>query len=790
MKISVRAHEIATLLDRAPDTVETLSLDCFDTLLWRNVHAPKDIFAELDIPGGGVEPRTWAQGASQRLAFLRNKSHEVSIEDIYRRLYRYADEAQVADAVAKELAAEAHHCYPFAPVVALMKAAKARGLPIILVSDTYLSETQLRGLIAEAAGDDILAMVNRIFVSSEYGRPKVQGLFEDVLAALGVAPETILHVGDNRAADQDEPSKLGVVTAHFRQFDEDTMQRLRLEAAAGTIIDPQTRLTSPVYQPHRPQIALRSEDDPVFAFGHDVIGPVMHSFATWLKAEIDEMSARLGKPVRPLFMMRDGYLPLRVFETLYPDAGARPIELSRFVSARASLIDKPTLDRFVVEQVGWIPLKVVAKQLMLFQSEVAPLLKDVRGRDTKRHFNKTVLSQPLAGKILKRSAKVADRLMAHLAAADVEPGDAIMLVDIGYNGTVQNMLQPLLAERMNLTVAGRYMFLREESLSGLDKRGFMDTRNYEYRTVHALSNCVAVIEQVCNIAQGSTVDYTPEGTPIREDSGFKGLQNGLRDQIQEACLAYARAPLAGFHRRPRSDDAESRRRMGAAILARLLFMPIETEVALFERFDQDVNLGTSQMIKLLDTKEATEGLRRRGLSYVNETGRMFVPGEIQRHGLPLNLCLFSASRFGLDIRGKDFDVGAIKVPVILADARDQTVMEIDAYPTAEGYYRIQVPIGAGKYTAAVQLGALCEWVQVQDATFHKLSELDASIPVPGAVAPTIAEGMRAVATDLYEADPHGVLIAPAPRTTESLVLCIIFRPIKWREKAAVASMAA
>src|SRR3546814_4024789 len=93
---------------------------------------------------------------------------------------------------------------------------------------------------------------------------------------------------------------------------------------------------------------------------------------------------------------------------------------------------------------------------------------------------------------------------------------------------------------------------------------------------------------------------------------------------------YARAPLAGFHRQPQSDDAESRHRMAAAILARLLFMPIESEVALFERFDQDVNLGTSQMIKLLDTNEAAEGLRRRGLSYVNETGRMYVPGEIQR----------------------------------------------------------------------------------------------------------------------------------------------------------------
>src|SRR3546814_15891612 len=135
------------------------------------------------------------------------------------------------------------------------------------------------------------------------------------------------------------------------------------------------------------------------------------------------------------------------------------------------------------------------------------------------------------------------------------------------------MLGPLFAARLNLTVAGRYLFLREESLSGRDKRGFIDVRHYDCRTVHALSNCVAVIEQVCNIAQGSTIDYTADGTPIREASGFKSLQNGLRDQIQDACPAYASAPLAAFHRQPHSADAEPRRRMPAAHPSRLLSSP-------------------------------------------------------------------------------------------------------------------------------------------------------------------------------------------------------------------------
>ena len=52
MKISVSAQHIPSLLDRAPPGVTVLSLDCFDTLLWRNAQAPSDVFAELEIEAG------------------------------------------------------------------------------------------------------------------------------------------------------------------------------------------------------------------------------------------------------------------------------------------------------------------------------------------------------------------------------------------------------------------------------------------------------------------------------------------------------------------------------------------------------------------------------------------------------------------------------------------------------------------------------------------------------------------------------------------------------------------
>ena len=216
MTDSARAADLPTLLDRQPAGLRFLSLDCFDTLLWRNVQSPTDVFADLAC---GIERRAWAEGAARRAARYAEDRSEVGIAEIYAKLMPAATADERAGATTAELAAEARHCYGFAPTIALIEAARAKGLGVIVVSDTYLAEPQLRALIAAAAGEDVAAMIDRIFCSSDFGRCKGEGLFEDVLAALRVLPAAILHVGDNPGADLKAPAALGLRAVHFRQFD-------------------------------------------------------------------------------------------------------------------------------------------------------------------------------------------------------------------------------------------------------------------------------------------------------------------------------------------------------------------------------------------------------------------------------------------------------------------------------------------------------------------------------------------------------------------------------------------
>ena len=73
-------HELPHALDRWPGT-RVLSLDCFDTLIWRDTHAPKDVFAAL--PGISVKQRVWAESRARRVARWGARRSEVTIAEIY-----------------------------------------------------------------------------------------------------------------------------------------------------------------------------------------------------------------------------------------------------------------------------------------------------------------------------------------------------------------------------------------------------------------------------------------------------------------------------------------------------------------------------------------------------------------------------------------------------------------------------------------------------------------------------------------------------------------------------------
>ena len=783
LKISATAADLPTLLDQAPG-IEWLSLDCFDTLVWRATHQPHDVFTDLPLDGGGTEPRQWAEEQARVDALMLERRGEVTLPEIYRYLMPGVDDATRAEAIAHELNMEKRHCYGYAPIVDLMRGAKARGLKIMVVSDIYLTEPELRAHIEHACGAEVMGMIDHVFASSAFGTGKTGNLFQQVMAKIGVSPSKILHIGDNLQADQERPAKLGINTVHFEQFAPDMSQRLRLEAAAATLVGRKgTRVDAPVYQPHRAQISMRTETDPAYAIGHDVLGPILHGFVSWLRSEGEAMEARVGKPVKYMFLMRDGYLPMKAFVALYPELADRAVEaeISRFTAFGCSFADVEAIDGYIMPHLG-TDTHVMCKQLGLTQEEARPL-----HQMSHRDFRDTVTG-PLAKRILKRSSAFADRMQIHLASLGIEQGDAVMMVDIGYNGTVQNVLEPVLRARLGLEISGRYLALRQVISNSFDKRGYFDARHYDIKMLTACYESISVIEEFINVARGSVLNYSEQGEPIRGESLKKGAQSDHRDIAQRGCLDYVAG--AGVHkgmvRRPDCDTADVRREAALSVLVRFLFLPLREEVEVVDKFHHEINQGVKDAVRLVNLDKATESLRRRGIFYHRDMDRIFLPGELQRHGTHLNLSILLMRRFGLDLRKTDFDVGGIDLPVMLLNNQKQGLATIKAYPTADGYYLAQVPVGACDYIPGIQFGQLYDWVQVEDFRYYRVEDLDHNdLGGPtGYPAQALYEGMTPMADGLYQCDAAGFVMVPPPQVhVGPLVLNVVFRPVVARGQA-------
>ncbi len=790
MADTILPHALPSALDgRGP--LKLLSLDCFDTLLWRDTHAPRDLFGAL--PGVSVPQRQWAEERARTAAIVRRRHNEVSIAEIYSELFPNGSAAERDAAIRNELDAEARHCFAFRPAVELMREAHRRGMGVIIVSDTYLDADQLRGLIAAAAGEEIAGMIDRVFCSSVYRRPKAGGLYELVLKELSVAPHEILHIGDNKSADVDGVAPFGVHTLHLKQFDTATEQRLRLEAAVSAMFDPLAPEIVTTHQPHRAILSAiePSIEDLAERFGFSTLGPVLNGFERWLATEAETLQAQRGGKVHYLFLMRDGYLPMLVHQASGASASAHAIEISRFTATASSLTSEEAIERYLELEIG-SDLGALANQLLLPKTEIALIMKDLPAVGAPGAFLRAIRNPARMRRIIKNATGFAERMIEHVRA-NVNPaeGDTLMLVDLGYNGSVQNDVAQLLSTALNVHVAGRYLLLREQSLTGLDKRGFLGPDHYDAYTQEAFCNNVAVLEQLCTAAQGSVVDYDRDGTPIRRGNSIKSRQSAIRDRVQEGCLRFTREERGICIRNAVPDAATMWRRGAAAVLGRLMFMPMADELAVLSTFEHDVNLGVDNTVALFDPEIATRGLRQRGLFYMKGANRMYLPAELHGEGLSLKLALLAHKRFGLALKYADFIDQTISLPVIIADGHKVSTGHVTATPTHDGYYLAPIPISDCRFSIGIQFGRLYEWLQVDSAVFMPVKRFLSDKQRPGLdeveALPSL-EGMEQTAPHLFRcADEGAFMMVPPPQRQhdEPMMLAVVFRPIAPRETVQV-----
>src|SRR3954452_6563628 len=570
----------ALSLLNGPD-VTTLSLDVFDTMVWRRAPEPTDVFpmvanrlAEQDRLGPHITPRVFqklriaAEARARARRDEQGRGVEESLPDIYAELPRYVAPASDADELARtELDVEREVLMPDLDVLELIRFAHETGKQVIAVSDTYLSEQELRTLLdASFAGDVAL---DRIYASSDHGVGKTSGMFERVVDALRIEPRQLVHVGDHPQADVETPSKLGIPTVHFkratpyleavrereqRHHDPDRPYRsgdAGLTALRGKLL-------------HRTELdRLAPELKPFWAYGAASLGPALTGFAEW----VVESTAPVGSGTAHC-LMREGELLAELVEGAASYMGVevrgKPIWLSRHVCARASIFEgserelrsllvrrRPPTVRQLCETLG-VDVDSSAK----LRENAGARLDDVATLDAT--FAELSTDPELRQAIVTSARQLRERVMAYLrreaaegeGAGGAEP-ERLVLVALGWGGTIHSLLHQLLRrdaalnKSEELPIQGLYLVTQElalqRALDGLELYGFLGGFGVPGPEVRSIMRSPEILEQVCMPDVGSQVDLTADLEPVLGDAVDERIpQAAHRAAVQAGIRAFQR----------------------------------------------------------------------------------------------------------------------------------------------------------------------------------------------------------------------------------------------------------
>ncbi|WP_081667229.1 HAD family hydrolase [Butyrivibrio sp. MB2005] len=334
VKISESEQNIRTNKDLSVDTfVDTLkdydviSFDVFDTLIFRPLSQPTDVFYFVGEQLGMLDfknIRVLAEWDARVKCKRRNGHMEVTFSDIWNNLA--ADTGLDAKrGMQIEWNVERTMCYANPFMLEVWNKLRSLGKEMIIVSDMYLSRDQIEILLTKNGFEG----ASKIYVSCEYGISKSDGkLFDKVKRELSPM-KLIIHVGDNPVSDVKNAKRAGFDTLHYPNINRNEL--LYRAQDMSYIVGSAYRglVNAHIYNGLR-SYSMEYEYGYIYG-GLFAIGYCNFIHNYYKKENLDKL----------LFLSRDGDVLLKAYKRLYPDDNAEYAYLSRkAVTKLASGIDK------------------------------------------------------------------------------------------------------------------------------------------------------------------------------------------------------------------------------------------------------------------------------------------------------------------------------------------------------------------------------------------------------------------------------------------------------------------
>ncbi|HRE46180.1 MAG TPA: HAD-IA family hydrolase [Aggregatilineales bacterium] len=542
------------LPDLAPYSI--LSLDVFDTALWRRVLSPTDVFPlaaeRANLPGVAPTRFRAARIAAEAEA-RRRASDEITLDAIY---------AVLGDALhlslqtlntlkAAEIETERALSRPNPTILAFYEQAKRMSKRVIFLSDMYLPESVIADLLARAGYDGY----ERLIVSSAVGKTKHSGaLFHHTAQTLNILPRTILHLGDDPHSDHHQAWAAGWNAHLIPKISAHTVSPLPLPTPPeANRSSAESQALALIHQDYAP-----TEEGASFweALGWRCAGLLYYGFAVWLLRRVQEDKVR-----RLFFLSRDGYILRQAFQLVVAAAGVDLPSTYLYASRRALNVpaihdlSRDDLD-FLVGGLGNVPLRMYLTRIGL--DPTAPAVRwaiqragfpdDAHRITATDHVRLRALFTILETAI--RALADAERPLAVRYLKEngfYDGGDPLGVVDVGWHGSMQGALGVLWRWQMGKNAAPLrgYYVGTFDTARYLPVRGYLCADGKPSSTQAVLRQGVEIIEFLLDAPHGSVLGYR-EGEGAAQPIFSKALsapRHAAAEVVHAAGLAFVRQML-------------------------------------------------------------------------------------------------------------------------------------------------------------------------------------------------------------------------------------------------------
>lgn len=626
-------HPLEEVKRRVADgSCSALSLDVFDTVLWRRVPRPADLFSIL---GARLRDRGGCPGWLSDASFRRMRvtaerdarsacaslGSEVSLFEIWEQMpLTLFKTGQLETLVEAELELEREFAVVDLEIAEVIRFAAKQALPIVLVSDTYFTEEQLNRLLDRPELESLAGA--HVFRSSQHGAGKASGLWKVVLNEMNLRPSQVIHIGDNKIADFTKPSSLGIRTVRYARMHRGLARLLAREGPAEEPCGPLpahgdsqygdyglTSLRSKAL--HRVPFGPTTGVETALQFGATVLGPVLTGFAEWVASTAHQS----GESV-VWCPMREGALLSTLVNNAAETRGwpvrAKRLWLSRHVTAVAGLAsaDYGSVRAFI-RRGHRLSVRQLLANMHLRPGDVPALAANLDAIVDDGTFANRIATALTETAYVRNRIKVAatgarERLLTALERAGALHDPSIMLVDLGWGATTQYQLDRVFRlAQIDVDVSGLYLATDHRSTrlhrAGLRAEGYLGQAGHPHSVAGTISRSPEVIEHCVNAPCGSLIDFSDDGEPVLGPYRASRSQDAERQAVEAGVLAF-QAQWNRYAERGNGAWPEltgSARHLLANILTSALRAPTPDEASLFGNWCHEENLGSTAVTHVL-----------------------------------------------------------------------------------------------------------------------------------------------------------------------------------------------